>query len=633
MTTASPGTPSPDPATPHPAGPRPLVPPRVTAPMPPMPPMAPPYPPPGPRPPVPPITHIPPVTPFGPQMAPFGPQMAPYPGPGQHPGVPLPPRQPSIPLRDRIAAAAERGIIGKVLAFVGVAITLIGVILLLVAAAQAGWLRPELRVAGGAVLAAVLFGAGVVIGRTPEKRTGALGLVATGTATAWFTILAATSLYHWIPGTAGLIAAGAVAAAGLGIARWWDSQPLGVTLAVALLILAPFLTGGVDLTLVVFLLVYATASLGVQLGRDWTAMYILNTVAAVIPPALLLVAPGDTTVVQFVLVASAAFLLTLGSAVCLLRTTSHPMLLALIAPVGVLPIIGATDLLGHPIAAIMLASAGILLVVLAFTAQLITTAPLQIRTVWLSAGAASGAIAIGLAAGAQGATLGLFGVALAMGLSVRYAGELATALRVIATVLGSFGLLVMLGQGALDQVLTADAVAEPLRITLAVGAALAVAAVTVLAYCWMRVSDKNTQGSIVMLAGLISLGLLTILCVSLGAWISDGTDGGFRAGHMAATIVWASTAVIALLWARRLHGTPKTLAMTGGLGVIGAAVAKLFLFDLTALDGLFRAIAFIVVGLLLLSLGVAYAQSLTGRSDDTDRLTPNGPPTMPMHIG
>ncbi|MGW0036839.1 DUF2339 domain-containing protein [Gordonia sp. NPDC003376] len=608
MTTPSP---VPDPAAPHTAGSRPLVPPHVWAPTP--------YPPPGLRPPVPPITYIPPV--------------APYPGRGHNLGVPLPPQQPSIPLRDRIAAAAERGTLGKILAFVGVAITLIGVILLLVAAAQAGWLRPELRVAGGAVLAAVLFGAGIAIGRTAEKRTGALGLVATGTATAWFTVLAATSLYHWIPGTTGLITAGAIAAAGLGVARWWDSQPLGVTLAVALLILAPFLTGGVDLTLVVFLLVYATASLGVQLGRDWTAMYVLNAVAAVIPPTLLLVAPGDTTVVQFVLVAAAAFLLTLGSAVCLLRSSSHPMLLALLAPVGVLPIIGTTDLLGHPIAAIMLAAAGTLLVALAFTAHLITSAPLQVRTVWLSAGAASGAIAIGLGAGAQGGTLGLFGAALALGLSVRYAGDLATPLRVIATVIGSFGLLALLENGALAQLLIADAVDTPWRITLTAGSALAVAAVVVLAYCWMRVADKATQGSIVVLAGLISLGLLTVVCVSSGAWISGGTDGGFRAGHMAATIVWAITAVVALLWARRLHGTTRALAMSGGMGVITAAVAKLFLFDLTALDGLFRAIAFIVVGLLLLSLGVAYAQSLTGRSDDTDRLAPDGPPTMPMHIG
>ena len=52
------------------------------------------------------------------------------------------------------------------------------------------------------------------------------------------------------------------------------------------------------------------------------------------------------------------------------------------------------------------------------------------------------------------------------------------------------------------------------------------------------------------------------------------------------------------------------------MAVIAAAVAKLFLFDLAALDGVFRVIAFIVVGLLLLSLGVAYAQSLS--SDERD---------------
>lgn len=44
-----------------------------------------------------------------------------------------------------------------------------------------------------------------------------------------------------------------------------------------------------------------------------------------------------------------------------------------------------------------------------------------------------------------------------------------------------------------------------------------------------------------------------------------------------------------------------------------AATAKLFLFDLGTLDGMFRVGAFIVVGLVLLGMGAEYARSLAGK--------------------
>ena len=44
-------------------------------------------------------------------------------------------------------------------------------------------------------------------------------------------------------------------------------------------------------------------------------------------------------------------------------------------------------------------------------------------------------------------------------------------------------------------------------------------------------------------------------------------------------------------------------------GFAGVAVAKLFLFDLAALDGVVRSVAFLVVGLLLLATGSGYARA------------------------
>ncbi|WP_238526424.1 hypothetical protein [Gordonia neofelifaecis] len=117
-------------------------------------------PPPQPPQPFPPITPFPPSAPFGPPQpqlqyvtphlgaAPFaGPRPGPFPGPTVVPGYPAAPPKRSV--AERLSDAAERGLIGRVLAAVGVGITLTGIVLLLVLAAQAGLLRPELRGAAG----------------------------------------------------------------------------------------------------------------------------------------------------------------------------------------------------------------------------------------------------------------------------------------------------------------------------------------------------------------------------------------------------------------------------------------------------------------------------------------------------
>ena len=52
------------------------------------------------------------------------------------------------------------------------------------------------------------------------------------------------------------------------------------------------------------------------------------------------------------------------------------------------------------------------------------------------------------------------------------------------------------------------------------------------------------------------------------------------------------------------------LPIAGGLALVAAAMAKLFLFDLGTLDGIFRVVVFIVVGLVLLGMGAGYARLL-----------------------
>ena len=140
--------------------------------------------------------------------------------------------------------ARDEGWIGKLLAVAGVAVTLIGVVLLVVLAAQAGLLRPEIRVAGGVALAVALVAAATWLYRRPGGRVGAIALAATGIAAAYIDVIAITTIYEWVSAPVGLVVAAVVGGGGLTLARRWDSQHLGVLVLVPLIVLAPVVVGG-----------------------------------------------------------------------------------------------------------------------------------------------------------------------------------------------------------------------------------------------------------------------------------------------------------------------------------------------------------------------------------------------------
>src|SRR6476469_5718561 len=206
---------------------------------------------PAPHPVPPPMYILQPHQPYAPPAAVYAPPPPPPPPPAMAPPPrmtppPAPPREPRPP--------RDSNWIGKVLAVAGVAVTLVGVVLLLVLAAQAGILRPEIRVAAGGVLAAGLVGVAVRWNRRAGGRTGAIALAATGVAAAYIDVVAVTTLYDWVAPAVGLLLAAVIGGAGLTLARRWDSQHLGLLVLVPLLILAPIVVDGISLLMTGFML-------------------------------------------------------------------------------------------------------------------------------------------------------------------------------------------------------------------------------------------------------------------------------------------------------------------------------------------------------------------------------------------
>ena len=152
---------------------------------------------------------------------------------------------------------------------------------------------------------------------------------------------------------------------------------------------------------------------------------------------------------------------------------------------------------------------------------------------------------------------------------------------------------------------TADAVSTLVSSVLLVACAVAIT------WSWVSRGELDNDAVRTLWAGsaAVIVYAITTFTVTAGVLIG-GEGGGFFAGHMAATICWIAMAAGLFVYAARRSREERSLPIGGGLALVAAAMAKLFLFDLGTLDGIFRVVVFIVVGLVLLGMGAGYARLL-----------------------
>ena len=229
-------------------------------------------------------------------------------------------------------------------------------------------------------------------------------------------------------------------------------------------------------------------------------------------------------------------------------------------------------------------------------------------------------------------------VLLAMSIVVAVAARHDLIGRMIATaigVLGGFGYLAITPP---EQLFESSDIAVSHAVSVIVSSVLVVAAIWILMWAWYRAAERHSAENVQIfgiLGALASLYAVTALTVGAGVALG-GPDGGFLGGHVAATICWMVVAAgllvasISIAKGRRMFGgISRNIVVGAGLLLAAAAVAKLFLFDLATLNGVFRVTAFIVVGLILLALGSGYARAL-GQGGQTP--SPDQPSQQPMGL-
>jgi len=501
----------------------------------------------------------------------------------------------------------------RILAWAGGVVTLAGVVLLLVLAIQRGYLGPLPRVLLGAALGLVLTAIGTWLHRSPTARTGAYALAATGIAVVYLAVVAATTLYEFLPPWGGLLAGLAVTAAGIALAGWWDSQLLAIFVVVCCAVSAPIITHGFDALLLSFLLVLLAGTTPVQLVKRWSGLLL----AAGLPPVVVCLvnvalaaqhlADHDPVLTAVLAGVTSGVVIILATATALRRPDDDFTLVMLgLAPVPglisaiLLPRVGATIIaagVGVLLAGVWLLGARLPRAFALTAGGIATLAFLQATATFFDGDARAIAFLV------EALVLTVLAVRI----------RLAVAL-VPASLFALVGLLLGLVFAARPELLV-----RPQRGGTDVGAAVSLGltgvlyAAVAITLCWavfrlgvLADDDHAPHGWVP--AGLLALYGSTAALLAVGLLISPDRDG-FLLGHVLVTVSWTVAALVLLL--RGIDSVPLRVA---GLSLVVAALAKLVLFDLSSLDGLARVAAFLVAGLVLLAAGARYAKLVAARA-------------------
>lgn len=182
--------------------------------------------------------------------------------------------------RASTAASLSDLIGGRVLAWVGGAAVLLGLILFLSLAIAHGWIGTEARVVLSAVASLVLMGAGIWLHDHRGRAEAALAMVGTATAGLFATLIVASEVYGLIPSAvavAGSLLTGSVATI---LAIRWAARAIGALGLLGALV-SPVLVGaGVSTATIVVLAVAMACAMAVVVWQHWTWLAVAAVLTA-----------------------------------------------------------------------------------------------------------------------------------------------------------------------------------------------------------------------------------------------------------------------------------------------------------------------------------------------------------------
>lgn len=524
---------------------------------------------------------------------------------------------PGLPRRD-----LEELVGGRVLAWVGSLAILVGILFLFGIAIDRGWIDEPMRTVLGLLGSTSLLLTGVWLYERRGRTEAALAAVASALSGLYATLLVGTQVYELIPAAAGLAGAGLVGIVGAAIAVRWKST---VVAAIGILgaLLAPVLVGaGASSLSLGFMAIALTAAVGVLLWQRW-AWLSLGAFAVSAPQLLMwLVENYDERLAVALGVLIGFWALYVVAAVGYelrarapgeLPVDSWLLLLAdvvLVAGAGYFALAEA----GHPNGAVAwllgLAASQILLGALALR-QAINR---EIGSLLVAAGLGLSAFAFGEALDGPALVIGWAAQAVVL-------TYLATRASRDATSNGSNAERLLLAAGAYLGLALGHALlfeAPPSAILNGVenlGDALvalgACAAAALYGRFALRDLDPNVAEGCEVAGVTALLYLASVTIVDTFGVTASGESR--QLGQVLLSAFWTLSGLGAIVYG--LLRDVQRLRF-GGLALLTLAVAKVYTYDLAALDELSRVLSFVALGLLLLMGAFAYQRIRVGAADD-----------------
>jgi uncharacterized membrane protein len=514
---------------------------------------------------------------------------------------PAPPRRDTRPRIDLPDTSLEDLLGGRVLAWVGGLAVLLGIVFLVATAIHRGWIDEPTRVVLAFLGSGLLFAAGVYLYETQERTDAATAMVGAALAGLYASDTAASRLYDLVDPAPALGGAGLIGAAGAAIAVRWDRPLIGALGILGALVSPILVDAGTDDVTLVFVAIALGAATAVVLWRRWDW---LSAGAFLISAPQLLAWMDDTyeenlgatlavLAVFWALYVAAAIGFELRVPVAPLRASSGSLLVA---------------------DAILVAAAGYLV--------LEDEGHGDAGTAWILA------VAVAYLVLGTGA------------LRTRVSGEVAVLTIAISVALSGFGLALALDGPVLVSGWAAEAVllawvarrTGESRANVAAGAFLALAAAHILVF--EAPVDALTEGvddlaeSVVALAAFSiaalvaaalyrakplewkraaetagAMGLVYLVSVVIVDLLETGDVGTDQTPQLVLSAFWSVAGVAALLFG--LARDDRRFRI-GGLALLTVAVVKVFAYDLSELESLYRVLSFIALGLLLLAGAFAY---------------------------
>jgi uncharacterized membrane protein len=488
---------------------------------------------------------------------------------------------------------------GRILAWLGGSAIVLAAVFFLVMAVSRGWIDEPTRVILAFLGSTLLYGLGLYLYERRGQTQAALAAVGAAIASLYASLTAATSLYQLIDPVLGLAVAALVGASATAIAVRWNARivaGLGIVGALLAPVLVDAGTSGESLA---FMAIALSASTAVLIWQRWDWLAAISFLVSVPQLASWLEANYDVhlgralavLVVFWLIFVVAAIGYELRVPTSSLRLSSASLLLAnaaLLAGGGWLML----DDTGHGDAA---------------TAWVLGAAAVHIGGVVPAYGGrmsreiAALIAAVGTALAALGLALALDGPALVAAWSAESL-VLAWAARRVGDRRGqvaSMGFLAL----AVAHTLLLEAPPEALRAGVD-DLWLAAAAVAIVGFAaallTTLVVDDQLRLVVAVVAALAAVYLPSLAIVS--AFEGDDLEPG-QTPQVLLSAFWAVVGLAAVVVGLQRDLKPLRL---GGLALLLLAAAKVFLYDLSELESIYRALSFIALGLLLLAGAFAY---------------------------